>query len=371
MTCTEPQSPYPAFDILLPFGVRLKYDGHGLYLTPGVPPSDGTYGDVVVKDGALLTAKAAPLPVYTPAPCVPSAEPCGDQGSGGGSGSGSGAPSLSSDAGNLLTYDASGYLLAKVYVTGAVSGTGTASNPLSAATGSGGGGTVALRSDTPTILKLEGAGTASQPWRLSHVAPTNNVSGSHGGLTLDAFGHVTGFVDTGDSAAGIMIIQAVPGTVDVTVERGAAVIGLPFKHSGQFIVNTDDWALTVDIYGRIVSAAPRDNFVSCAWSRVFKGSRTSFAMSLVTTHAGKIRGTYRGDLGITASTDQGLTALPSTVTVTVADMSVEAFARLDGTRVTGLEFVTSEVFAPGTYQIAVTLPAAITAPGILDVTLCL
>jgi hypothetical protein len=168
-----------------------------------------------------------------------------------------------------------------------------------------------------------------------------------------------------------MIIQGVPDTVDVTVERGAAIIGLPIKFQNPFTVATDEWTLSVDLYGRITAATPRDPFVSCAWSRLFKGARTSISMSIATTHSGKIRGTYRGDLGITASTDQGLTALPSTVTVSVAGTSVEAFARLDGTRVTGLEFVTSEAYSPGTYQIEVDLPAAISSPGIMDVSLCL
>lgn len=363
--CRRPR--HPPFTVFLPFGDRLVYDGEGFHLVRGHGQRDGTFGLVVARDGTIERLEPAPVPAYTPPPCLPAPDPCGDMGEG--------SAELSTEQGNLLKLDLMGNLLARLHVTGdgvEVSGYGTLDSPLTVKAEAG-SSDVHLRSDTPDILGLEGAGTAASSWRLSHLPPAANVAGTHGAFRLDSYGHVTGFVDT-DQTVGLITVQALPGTLVVTTEQGAAIVSLPEYFSGEFSFETDRMILTVDMYGRITRVVGRVPSVECGWARTFQGTRSSFGMSVTTTRTGRIRGTYRGGLGVTvpkASETYGLIALPSSVTVTVAGESADAFARVVATDVIGLEFVTPLAYDAGTYEIRVELQNAISVPGIMDVTLCL
>jgi hypothetical protein len=366
VTCgCPPGRRYAPFVVPLSFGARLEYDGIGLLYVPGSPPEDGVYGDVTVKGGAVAGARPAPVPSYTPAPCVPAPDPCGDPGGGG--------AEPSAQAGNLLALDPFGRLLVRLFAEGAggveVTGDGTYQSPLRITAASQGGEAPALRSDTPDVLEAAGLGTQAAPWRLSHRA-RQGVAGSRAGLVLDGYGHVTGFSET-SAPQGVTMIQAAPGTVEVTVSNGAAVVGLPAKFVREMTVQADDSVLTFDLYGRATRIDPYVPVADGAWSRTFQGPRTAFEAAFQTARSGRIRVSYSGDLNLAVASGRGLAALPSSVQVTVAGEPVEALARLDGLQVIGFEAVTAFAYAAGPYSVTVTLPAQVTAPGLMDVRLCL
>jgi len=206
--------PYPsgtAFEVCLGLGRTLAYDGQVLSLQSQTPPPDGTYTQFTIVNGCITEVGQAPLPVYTPPACTPNPIPCA-----GGSGGAAATPEPSPLAGNLFTYDASQRPLVQfnaVEGTGIdLQGDGTASNPMRITCTVSPTANAYTASGTPDKIGVTGSGTQTQPYLISHL--TAGTAGTYGGLTVDAYGHVTSYnVPSGPAISNIL------DSADITVTR--------------------------------------------------------------------------------------------------------------------------------------------------------
>jgi hypothetical protein len=353
---------YRPFIAGLPFGVRLVYDGHGLWLEKARPPEDGDYGVVRVRGGQIAEVAPAPIPAYTPPPCQALPSPCDEEDGG--------YPGLSPDQANLTTADLAGRLLTKLYAqAGAnvtVTGSGTQADPFifSAAQQA-----VDFRiiSDSPGILPLTGDGTQASPKAIRHEASVLSA-GKHGSYTIDSYGHVTGY-ETDSTSTGTLTLQVAPSTLTMETQDGATLLGLPAQFDENVTLYTDTNRLTFDMFGRLIQVGYVDNPSFGRFSAIFTGRRTSFTLNYTSGFSGKVRISYKGDIGVTENR-YGFSALPSGNSVTFDGHSVDAYCGWDGTRATGIEVLTATAAAAGTHAIVVTLAKEITEPGIMDVSLC-
>jgi hypothetical protein len=346
----------------LPFGQKLRYDGRGLEMEPPNPPPDGVYGDVVVDGGTISEVRPASLPVYTPAPCAPLPEPCGDQGDG--------WPGLDPSYANLTRLDPAGRVVTKIYVDPgkniSATGVGSAEDPLRISS-SVDAPRIKFLSLTPDVLPLTGGGSEENPGQLAHAA-SPLAAGPHGSLTTDAYGHVTAY-DLDSSASGMTLVDVVPMTLTKDENNGAVILGLPVHFNSEVEFDTDTSRVTVDIFGRVIAVAPADNASFGRHVKFFQGLRTDFSFAFATGYRGRVRASYRGDLGLNVS-GSGLAAMPSSVSVFLDGDAQDAYAVLDGGRVVGFEFYAPEYSAPGPHTVSVTSAVSVSSPGFLDVSLC-
>lgn len=234
------------FSICLPFGGKLYSDGDCIaYDEPSSVPEDGVYGKVIVQNGCIVGVEPEEAYQYAATPCAPVPSPCDCDGEGGG-------VKLSTQAGNLLTQDATGALLAKLHYTAGdgidISGDGTTANPLtiSATGGSGeGGGTIAGEG----IITVE---THSGSYFVKHDE-TGKGTQTYGTITVDEYGHVTGYNEASPSG-----LTGIVGGEGIDVELNANTGVATISAQKPFEMPDGDWMLggynvTVDEYGRVAT----------------------------------------------------------------------------------------------------------------------
>jgi hypothetical protein len=226
-------------------------------------------------------------------------------------------------------------------------------------------------SDTPNILPITGTGAAASPYRIAHAQPSGIGGPYDNGFTLDSAGHVIKYDKP--TATSIMDIQGTPNVINATNAGGVVVLNLPAKFEREEVIEAGNYKVTVDVYGRItaVEVASGDLAPAGRHSTIFEGSRESVVYQFTSVVGGRIRGTYKGYLGTTA-TGSGLVTLPASIVITIDQQSVQAFGTIDSDgNLVGFDFLTSTAYASGVHIVSITYPTAVTTPGVLDIELCL
>lgn len=377
-----------AFDVCLPFGKALHWDGECLRVSGSPTLPDGEYGSITVQGGCIVDAHPAPVFEYTPPPCNPSAEPC----------TGGDGVTLSPSTDNLSRWDAAGRLLTTVVIQGQgidVSGYGTVASPFILALPPVEAQRTYISSGS-LVLEVAGEGGISDPYIVSHK--TSPAGGSTlAGFTLDSFGHVVSYANPAGSA--ITNIVAGPG---ITVDQQGSIVtlsGTPTTSgAGQWVlgayrVTTDlmgrmtdvtqlsgvspgvydgeSYAFTVNETGTVTAVTPSPRMADNRFSKAFSGARDTTSMSITTAIEGHVRVTYRGDLGSATGSTVGLVPLPSGYSLQVNGTTVAAQAVVVGGRVTEVHAINYPRFSAGTHTITMFGPvsdaAAFNDTGIMDV----
>lgn len=384
--------------VCMPLGLKLVHDGNTLSVTgnPSVP--DGVYNEIVVSNGCINTLRVAPLPTITPAPCTP--------GAGGSGGGGSFELTLDPSTANLLSWNLSGALLGRVFISSSasvqVSGNGTAATPFTLEATPTEATRTYITPGTASVIPISGQGTLSQPFIISHGTAQ---SGTFNGMTFDSHGHLTSY--TAPEVSGIVSINQGPG-VSVTTVSGVATVALPVMLDSQSDYLFGGWAVRTDIHGRMTAVSqninidagtydpfalaftlnstgsvtgltPIHRFGESDFSGVYQPGRTETSLTFTRAVLGNMRISYKGNLG--AATDYGLTAsaaglvslLSNVPTLTVDGVAATLLAYVAGGQVLGLEALFTSNAAPDTSH-TITLTrnqsVAFTDIAILDVTLC-
>jgi hypothetical protein len=313
----------------------------------------------VVERGVVSGLRPPPVPAYTPPPCLPAPEPCGD---------GDAAVELSTDAGNLSVWDAGGKLLTKLYVLNSegvtVSGKGVVGDPLRITLDLP-DSAVHLVTGSPAAISVTGQGTGDNPFQVAHA--TQSGGGSLGGFTLDAYGHVVSY--EGDNVVGVVSVTALPGTVEHETAGGAVVLSLPSFFDGETDVDTDQGVARFDQYGRLTGFAgasqAHDDFG-------FLGTvaLSDYSYPFSTQRSGKIKGALRGALGLTVAA-AGYSPAPPSVSVKVDGLAMAAhlWAPAAGAA-QALEFVSNGALAPGDHTLSVAVDSGAPTVCSLDFRLC-
>lgn len=386
---------YAPFDVCLPFGRVLRYDGTGFTLEGGVNTPDGVYGLFTVENGCITGAQEQPVCDYTPQPCTPAAAPCGD--------SGSGSVTLQPGTDNLLNFDSSGRLGAQLnYEAGdgiTVTGYGTASSPLRISVDAAESESVALRSANSAI-KVSGSGVATDPFYLEHVESAAGA-GTYNGITIDDYGHVTGIEEVTGALTDVM---AGPG-LGVTASGTIRTISLNSQSdvSGTYVVGgysvtydthgivtgisevvrlTDEATLDVDPAQYIFTltqggsvagltrkaAAAEDNF-----AEIFTPARSDTTLTFTTAKSGYFKIQYQGLLPLTNATAvNGFVALASPYRLLVNGRTITAYARRIAAGYTEVVALTDALYAAGEHTVAIsnaTTDFSFSDTGFLSVTL--
>lgn len=236
---------YDPFEVCLPFGRKIVYDGQGLRLEGSVTLRDGNYGVITVTDGCIVDASEQPVCEYTAQPCTPAASPCGNNGT-------SSGIELQPGADNLMNLDASGRVAATLNYTThteglTILGTGTVVSPLVIDYVPPKAEKVYIRSISINAISVSGDGTGTDPYEISH-ADSKLKSGDYGEFTIDSCGHIIGY---SQQDASITRIQASDGIV--ANKTGTAYsIGLS-RYGSDGMYNLGGFALDIDGNGRVSS----------------------------------------------------------------------------------------------------------------------
>lgn len=383
-------------EVCLSFGRTLVWDGN-CFVVRGTPQiEDGWYGAVQVVNGCIVDARAAPSPTYTPAPCAPSTEPCGE-------GGGGSSVTLNPAACNLLEY-VSGMLQAKIFFGDhdgiTVEGCGTQGSPLRFIVEQEGSGSI-VQSGTPSVLTLEGDGSIKTPYTLS-LATGPLQAGMYGPYEIDEYGRVVSYdkdregvisgITDGDGvklditggllSAELMDVQVTAGQYTTggytyTVNKKGQVTGIRRDiEIDEETYQLGAFNVSVNAYGSITGIQPvnvdnvaiPDTFVAS-----FRGSSASEdidrSMTITTEMDGPLHVEYRGLLGRTAL-DPGMTmTLPAGFGITVDDISladplievagVFTDDGVGGNAIVAIRATSMNAIAAGQHTIAITAPTAI------------
>ena len=393
------------FEVCLPFGKKLVYNGDCMTIegTPTVP--DGEYGVITVQGGCIISAKPNPVFENTPGPCAPAASPCGGS-------SGEAGVTLQPGARNLLSYDGAGRLGAFLNVSPGdgitVEGSGTTADPLVISAKSSGeatGGSI-VSGDTQAIV-IDGSGTASDPFVIN-LAESGLKAGTYGGFTFDSYGRVIKYQDAGStyisslvegpgiritSGGQVATIGLTPSGVDAQVYRlGAWDVDVDL--SGRLLSVTrmvevepnviDPYYMLLDInqYGTIIGMQSVTRVPDSQFSKVFAANRANTVMSVRSNMQGSYRIVYKGTLGIQIESDSGsgsgssttrktgFMAMPAGVSVQVDDDAYEAYAWYDAgaKAITEIHCLTG-VLAPGDHRIVLDGVTSFVGNGVMDVSI--
>jgi hypothetical protein len=271
---------------------------------------------------------------------------------------------------NLLARDSLGRLAARLSVEAGdgvtASGSGSPSDPLRISSAIEPNDTK-VASGTPDVLPIGGDGTEGDPYTLSHAKPSGWQGGvSMGGFDVDAYGHVTKWKEP--SLPGVMGVQV----AEPLVNNGTAsvpVLALAAMRSVPLVLSLDGWDVVVDLYGRVASATETARLPEGAAFRAYDGSREVMDITFRALSAGRLRASYRGDLGPLALPD-GLASPPSGLEAATGLGPAGCLAVVASGRIAGLEISTIDSLPPGDHGLRVSLPAPVSAPGLLDVWLC-
>lgn len=237
------------FDVCLPFGRSLHFDGYCMSVKGNPEISDGEYGTIIVKDGCIVDAKPAPVFQYTPPPCNESAIGCGGSSSGSG---GAAGVVIQTGACNLLKQDASGRLGAFLTVEGgegvSVTGCGSESNPLVINMETAEAERTHIQSASVQSLVVSGDGGVSNPYMLDLAEVFEG--GTYLGFTVDTHGRITGYENV--SAGSIIAVVAGPG-ISVMTEGGTATVSLATVAHGGGTYIFGGYQVKIDLAGRITN----------------------------------------------------------------------------------------------------------------------
>lgn len=243
-SATDDSFECPSFSVCLPFGGSLSFDGGCINYEAGTPPADGTYGKVIVEGGCIVGVEQDVVPQYAATPCAPVPNPCD-------CGDGSGA-SISTQAGNLITQDATGALLAKLYVQGnngiSVSGYGTAERPLIISGSGSGSGAGTLVGDS--IIKIRSL--ANNTTEISHAeSPTHGITVN--GMTFDSYGHLESYTAPSGLGNGLTAVVGGDGIkAETNPNSQIATISLEeLKPDPSETSLLGGYNVTVDSHGRV------------------------------------------------------------------------------------------------------------------------
>jgi hypothetical protein len=205
----------PKFTAPLPFGGEISSNGHCVnYIPPAAPPEDGTYGKVIVKNGAITGVMNEEVQQYTSSPCAPIPTPCDCQGEGGS------LPQPSTVSGNIFGYDAANRPYAVLHADAGdgitISGNGTESNPFVVAANPE-ALTVALRSGN-TAIAVSGTGSGEDPFVVTHKS--NDGSQTVNGYSFDTYGHFVSYTKPSDEETALRSLVAGSG---INIQRNGAV----------------------------------------------------------------------------------------------------------------------------------------------------
>lgn len=232
------------FQVCLPFGRSLKFDGACLTVEGTPTIEDGEYGVIVVENGCIVDARPNPVCEYTPPACTSAAAACSSTSS---------DITLQTGVCNLLSLDASGRLGAFLTVEAgdniSISGCGSSSSPLKITANVDVDTSVYIQTESSQQLTVSGSGTASDPYVIGLVEVIE--AGTYGDFQVDEYGRVTKYTDP--STSSIVTVQGGNG-IDVVTASGAAIITL--AESG---VETGDYQVggyvfTLDLAGRVTEA---------------------------------------------------------------------------------------------------------------------
>jgi hypothetical protein len=232
--------PTPPFSICVGTN-RLDWDGYALRVHQGSAMPDGEYTAFTVRDGCIVEAGQAPVPEYTPPPCVESPAPCSGE---------TGAATVSPRAGNLTADTPTGLYTQVSVVNGlgiTVTGTGASGDPIViSAPGSTGpiisAGTPDISVTTPT------AGVIAIGLNSSGITP-----GTYAGITFNSRGIATAY-----SAPSVSAVQAVVGAGEVNGENvsGGVTISLKPTTAGGASYDIGGYSVAVS-QGGVVSTVTR------------------------------------------------------------------------------------------------------------------
>lgn len=236
---------YEPFSVCLPLGRVLRYDGTGFTLEGTVATPDGVYGLFTVENGCITGAQEQPACEYTAQPCTPAAAPCGN--------GGSGSVTLQPGADNLLNFDSSGRLGARLLAEGGsginVSGTGTVSDPLKITLDTVEQDGTAIRAADQTVT-VEGTGAAADPYFIGHAA-SGVTPGTYNGITVDERGHVTAAEET---TGAITDVQGSPG-IEVQSAGTTRTLSLAAQSEVSGTYTLGGYNVTCNTYGIVTRVA--------------------------------------------------------------------------------------------------------------------
>jgi len=377
---TQQPNKYPPFEVCLPFGKKLEFDGTGFIIKQLKTIPDGKYGLVVVENNCITDFEEQPVCEYTAQPCTPAVSPCGD--------SSSSVP-LQPGQNNLLNYDASGRLGGQLYVSSSslsVSGYGTSSSP--------------LRIEyTPTSVKtyirsgsdivgVDGAGESTSPYVITHGTSALSA-GVYGVFTVDKYGHVIGYdssqvmgitaliegggvkLTKNGTAYTIALNQYASvsdtytlGGISLTLDgygivtNSARVIDLPpTTDDDTVLLDPENYTLTFNTMGSLIGFTAKD--VKAAdehFTTIFEPQRESTSMVFSTKKAGFFLIRYRGSLdGVSepSSSTYGYYALPSTYYVLVNNRRTNAYGLYMNGRLVEIVALTDAYYGLGDYTVTI------------------
>lgn len=239
--CVTPCKP---FQVCLPFGRSLKFDGKCMTVEGEVSIPDGEYGVIIVENGCIVDARPNPVFEYTPPPCTPAAESCS---------SSSSDITLQTDTCNLLRQDSAGRLGAYLVVEAGdnitLRGCGSSSSPLVISATVDVDTSAYLSSASTSQIVIDGTGTASDPYviGLAEVFDGQTING----MRFDRYGRLVQYTEPTSSN-----IVGVVGGAGITVvsEAGVAVVTLSESgvESGDYQLG--GYAVTLDLAGRVTEA---------------------------------------------------------------------------------------------------------------------
>ena len=303
------------FEVCLPFGGKLYSQGGYVNYEAGNPPADGEYTSVTVKDGCIVAVGFADISTYTSTPCAPVPNPCDCSGEGGGS------VTISPTAGNLSKLDASGALLTTLNVEPgdgiAITGKGTASDPLLITANAGAAAATAIRAGNAGLY-ITGSGTSADPYVISHHEQSG--AKTFNGFAFDRFGHLISYTapTTVNTVNGILAGSGI--AVDTNVSTGIATVELaqPLHRLegeyqfGAYALEFDEKNMaynvrrvftfpagvyrmgrvdvTIDAYGNVTAVSPLDNtVVSNSVSHRYTTAQSGASLSFTTDKVASFR----------------------------------------------------------------------------------
>ncbi len=212
------------FEVCLPFGRKIGFDGECLYVEGESNIPDGSYGIIEVKNGCIVGARPNPAFEYTPPPCSPAATPCDEGGSN---------VDIAPGSNNLISQDGAGRLIVTLVTQAGrgirLSGVGTASSPLKIEATEESGITEVVARALNEALTVTGKGTSTNPLLIG-LTETGITPGTYGDFTVDAYGRIINY-SAGSSTGGATGIHTIIGTngINASVTSGVATLSLDME----------------------------------------------------------------------------------------------------------------------------------------------
>lgn len=388
--CTTPCRP---FQVCLPFGRSLKFDGKCLSVEGDATIPDGEYGVIVVENGCIVDARPNPVFEYTPPPCTPAAESCANASS---------DITLQTDTCNLLRQDAAGRLGAYLVVEAGdnitLKGCGSNTSPLVISATVDVDTSVYFSSASTSQIVVDGAGTVSDPYviGLAEVFDGQTING----MRFDRYGRLVQYTEPSSST-----IVGVVGGAGITVvsEAGVAVVALAESGVDPGDYQAGGYVLTLDLAGRVTRATRNINVTAGSYdmhdwlvSVNSYGSITGFtaynrpatnhavdhfaagasiSVTITTDSYGYLYAVWQGQASASST---GATSGYTTVAASVMSGTIQAedettyrfdtaVGKLSTSAITEWRAKSATPVGPGTYTVTVSPGGAVSGMSVLDV----